>query len=116
MNYWGNFAHSGSPNIGKTAGQPFWKAWTADGANTLLLDSEDGGGVRMHERRLKIEDLTKLIQLFSKELDQYQRCEQYARAFLFSSQSSDFWDEEYYNRIPFQGCKMFKKQEFKIYF
>ncbi len=116
MNYWGNFAHSGSPNIGKTAGQPFWKAWTADGANTLLLDSEDGGGVRMYERRLKIEDLTKLIQLFSKELDQYQRCEQYARAFLFSSQSSDFWDEEYYNRIPFQGCKMYKKQQFKIYF
>tara|TARA_A100001015_G_scaffold32202_1_gene35783 strand:- start:175 stop:2106 length:1932 start_codon:yes stop_codon:yes gene_type:complete len=116
MNYWGNFAYSGSPNDGRTMDQPYWKAWSVKGNNTLLLDSEDGGGARMHERRLKIEDLTKHIQLFSKELDQHQRCKQYARAFLFSLQSSDFWDEEYYNRIPFQGCKIYKKQNFKLYF
>lgn len=116
MNYWGNFAYSGSPNEGRNMNQPHWKAWSPDGDNTMLLDSEDGGGARMYERRLKIEDLKSRILLFSKELDQYQRCQQYARAFLFSFQSSDFWDEEYYDRIPFQGCKMYKKQLFKNLF
>ncbi len=49
MAYWGAFARDGSPGTGSSGELPQWTAWNpASGAEKfMLLDSPDGGGLRM---------------------------------------------------------------------
>ena len=45
MSYWAEFAYAGAPRRGRTGDLPPWEAW--DGARTMQLDTETGGGIRL---------------------------------------------------------------------
>ena len=50
MSYWTEFARSGAPGRGHGGDLPEWVAWDSSNAaspRTLVLDTPEGGGVRM---------------------------------------------------------------------
>ena len=102
MNYWGHFAHTGSPGRGRYYQQPEWVTWT--GSETMIFDSPDGGGWRMENFAPSREDLTQQIEGDKKITDQLVRCKLYIETFLISYHSADFWDPERYANLGGGGC------------
>jgi para-nitrobenzyl esterase len=50
MSYWAEFAYTGDPGRGRDGGQLRWEPWGGPDAETprfIVLDSEEGGGLRM---------------------------------------------------------------------
>lgn len=111
MDYWGNFAHSGSPAMGRSGTQPEWQPWTEDGVNTMIFDSLASRGWRMQERRLSVADLTRQLLDESSLNDQQTRCKMYQELFLNSDQSSDYWLPENHQNLPGGGCEKYLIQE-----
>tara|TARA_B110000046_G_C13008678_1_gene405635 strand:+ start:44 stop:1951 length:1908 start_codon:yes stop_codon:yes gene_type:complete len=103
-NYWGRFAHSGSPDRGLFQQQPEWTTWQATGANTMILDSPEGGGWRMEHYNPTPEELVQRIEADSTITSQKERCRLFVESFLVSQHSSDFWDRERYNNLAGGGC------------
>jgi para-nitrobenzyl esterase len=102
MNYWGQFAYTGSPGRGRYYQQPEWTAWA--GSETMIFDSPDGGGWRMEKFAPSREDLTQQIEADKKITDQLVRCQLYVETFLMSYHSADFWDPERYKNLGGGGC------------
>ena len=105
MDYWGNFAHFGSPATGRSGTQPEWQPWTEDSVNTMIFDSPESRGWRMQERQLSVASLTQQMLDESTFTDQKTRCKLYLELFLNSEQSSDYWHPESYRNLPGGGCK-----------
>ncbi len=104
MDYWTEFAHSGSPGKGRSGQQTQWSAWQASGNNLMLLDTPADGGARMAEVRTNVVDIKKRIPVDDIIVSQRERCEAYAALFLHGYQASDFWDPEEYSAL---GCDDF---------
>jgi para-nitrobenzyl esterase len=104
MDYWGNFAHFGSPATGRSGAQPQWQPWKEDSVNTMIFDSPESRGWRMQERQLNVASLTQQLLDESTLTDQKTRCKLYLELFLNSDQSSDHWHPETYRNLP-GGCK-----------
>ena len=47
MSYWTHFAYTGDPGHGREGDLARWEPWAADGGSFLVLDAQDGGGLRM---------------------------------------------------------------------
>ena len=109
MDYWGNFAHSGSPAMGRSGTQPQWQPWTQDGVNTMIFDSPKSRGWRMQERRLNVAGLTQQLLDEPSLTDQPTRCKIYLELFLNSDQSSDYWHPVNYQNLPGGGCEKYPK-------
>lgn len=110
MDYWANFAHTGSPAKGYSGEQAPWSAWSKSGSNIMLLDTNADGGSRMAEVRDNIADIKLKIPsdaLLDKQKD---RCEAYAILFLHGYQSSDFWNKQEYSQL---GCDSFPAGQFR---
>ena len=74
--YWTQFAYTGAPGRGRDESLPEWRAWdpSEGGPKFVVLDTAEGGGIRMHDRALTRETL--LAQLASdSRLDDALRCE-----------------------------------------
>jgi para-nitrobenzyl esterase len=54
--YWAEFARRGTPGRGSDGKLPLWKPW-GDGAKFLVLDTEEGGGLRMDEHATTVNRL-----------------------------------------------------------
>ena len=55
MSYWAEFADHGDPGRGRDGTLPLWSAWDESSATSprfLLLDSQEGGGLRMSSKAL----------------------------------------------------------------
>jgi len=102
MNYWGQFAYTGSPGRGRYYQQPEWTVWS--GSETMIFDSPDGGGWRMEKFAPSREDLTQQIEADKTITDQLVRCQLYVETFLISYHSADFWDPERYENLGGGGC------------
>lgn len=104
MDYWAEFAHSGSPGNGKSGRQNLWSPWRAKGNNLMLLDTPADGGARMAELRINVADIKQRISKDDIIVTQRERCEAYAALFLHGYQTSDFWDAGEYSAL---GCDEF---------
>ena len=104
MNYWGRFAHSGSPDTGAFQQQPEWTAWQETDANIMVLDSPADGGWRMEHYNPTPEELMARIESDTMMVNQEERCRLFVESFLMSYHSSDYWDFERYINLAGGGC------------
>ena len=92
MNYWGTFAHTGDPGEGGEARQPRWTPWQATGDHLMLFDTENDGGVRMSNQRMRVEDIKQ--QLFTDPIFSIEeRCKTYTDLFLNGYMHTDAYDQ-----------------------
>ena len=105
MDYWGHFAYTGSPGRGRSATQPEWQPWSATGVNTMIFDNPENRGWGMQARHLSVEKLTQRIIEETTINNQRERCQLFVKMFLFSEQTSDYWDSERYRTLADVGCE-----------
>ena len=82
MDYWAGFAHNGQPGKGYSGNQPLWSAWSQNGENIMLLDTDADGGRRMQEVRTNVADIKAKLPGDDVITDQRDKCEAYAALFL----------------------------------
>jgi para-nitrobenzyl esterase len=107
MNYWGQFAHTGSPGRGRYLQQPDWTPWDENKPNTMIFDSVADGGWRMENYSPSVEDMITRIEADTEFKQQKDRCKLFVESFLISYHSSDFWDPERYSNLAGGGCREF---------
>jgi para-nitrobenzyl esterase len=107
MNYWGQFAHTGSPGKGRYLQQPDWIPWGENKPNTMIFDSVADGGWRMENYSPSVEDMITRIEADTEFKQQKDRCKLFVESFLISYHSSDFWDPERYSNLAGGGCREF---------
>ena len=91
MGYWAEFAYSGDPGQGRDNRQTKWSPWQAEGAHIMLLDSQNDGGTRMVDSRMRIEDIKDRLmndEVFTRE----ERCEAYPLILLNGYMIADAYD------------------------
>lgn len=113
MNYWGRFAHSGTPGTGLLQQQPEWTAWQETGANIMVLDSPADGGWRMEHYYPSPEATMQRIESDTAISSQQERCKLFVESFLLSYHSSDYWDPERYLSLSGGGCAEYDPYKFE---
>ena len=93
MSYWAEFAYTGSPRRGRAGDQVEWASWENgdDAARLLILDSADGGGIRMSPLRLTMSDLRARLLADTSLVDAKEQCRLYRETFT----NEDFLQAEY---------------------
>jgi len=112
MNYWGHFAHHGTPGSGSNGEFPEWKPWSNPTENLMILDGNADQGVEMTALRLSAADLKQRFAEDTQIQSQQERCQLYAQSFLVSFQAQDFWDEKEYQEYGDGGCSNYQPYEF----
>ncbi|MEM9256391.1 MAG: carboxylesterase family protein [Pseudomonadota bacterium] len=98
--YWGEFARAGNPGRGREDDLPEWRAWEAGVHNLMLLDTPEGGGVRMVDEPMTV-NMIKLRIAADTLLEQEERCALFTELFLKGNSGDDFWDRGEYDAM---GC------------
>jgi len=90
MSYWTEFARSGAPGYGRNGELPLWSAWdlSPEGEKFIVLDTEQGGGMRMARDAVTNEALLAELTADPRLADTELRCAVLARL-LDWSQSLD---------------------------
>ena len=65
----------------------------------MLLDSPEGGGLRLTDQRVMAEDLKERLRLDASIVDPRERCRLYVRLFLDTGGSDDFFDAAEYQQM-----------------
>lgn len=116
MGYWAEFAREGRPGRGGQIDQPTWPRWTqrrftndsiANGsivpmAPILVLDTREGGGIRLAEMKLSREEVIAAVDA-ERGLDQNEKCALFLD--LFSGLPE--WSLDEYRGIGRRGCADF---------
>jgi para-nitrobenzyl esterase len=111
MSYWGEFARGGAPGRGDAGDLPAWEPWDgeqAEGAKFLVLDTEEGGGIRMSPGALTREALFAEVERDARFVSQRERCEVYASYVRWSTALSA--DE--YREVAGGACREFALADF----
>jgi len=103
MSYWAQFAAAGAPGRGRRGELPEWQAWSEAGPDApryIVLDTPEGGGVRM-----QTEPLTEALVIAAIDADprlatQRDRCEVYRRLARWGRS----FGEERYASVGARGC------------
>jgi len=90
MEYWAEFAYAGDPGRGRAGTRELWQAWGSDGA-FMVLDTPDGGGVRMSTEGIDARQLQQRLAL-DPELSPALRCQLYRDLFESEFHVRDFSD------------------------
>ena len=90
MSYWANFARTGEPGRGGDGKQALWSAWSTSsgGGKTMLLDSPDGGGLRMSAQEVTRASL--LQEMAQEPISDDERCALFRTTFRWDD---DGWAE-----------------------
>ncbi|MFQ3325043.1 MAG: para-nitrobenzyl esterase [Pseudomonadales bacterium] len=112
MNYWGEFARTGSPSTGTDNKQVEWKSWNNSAEKTLILDTEAGGGIRMTDTIMTVKSIKDRMLSDPFLAGQETYCEMYAQLFLLSYQVHDFWNAEEYASLGKEGCRKYSPDQF----
>jgi para-nitrobenzyl esterase len=77
MSYWAQFAATGDPGRGRSGDLPRWEPWSAtspEGARFVVLDTAEGGGIRMSRETQSVEGLIARIEADPGFEDARERC------------------------------------------
>jgi para-nitrobenzyl esterase len=100
MSYWSAFAHGGDPGRGRQGEQPQWLRFGSDGRTSLVLDTVDGGGIRMIEDLVTRESVVRTLAGDPEIPNQATRCELYLATFGWGGR----YDREEYVNLGTEGC------------
>lgn len=110
MSYWAQFAYTGSPGKGRDGAEIEWSAWknAAGEPKTLILDTQEGGGVRMMADEVTATSVKERMLADSFD-DQRLHCEAYALTFGSNGQ----FDKKEYATLGDKGCRQYSPDSFK---
>ena len=97
--YWGQFAYTGDPARGRNGDLPQWRSWVSSGGQYLVLDTPDGGGLRLTDQQLRVADLKQRLRVDTAIVDARERCAIYVRLFLDTGGADDFFDSVEYQHM-----------------
>ena len=110
MSYWAEFAYSGNPGSGRGNDLPRWKPWSnQEGDKMILLDTVDGGGIRMSPEHVTFESLVARIEGDATLSSQKEKCRFYVKMFHGRFE----WDADVYERLAGEGCGRYNPDELK---
>ncbi len=110
MDYWTEFAHTGSPGKGRSGQQVEWSQWSDSGNNLIILDETSSGGVRMEEIRTRFADIKNALKNDDILTSLEERCRGYANLFLHGYQTDDFFNQQEYLEW---GCEAYPASMFR---
>jgi para-nitrobenzyl esterase len=99
--YWAEFAYTGSPGRGRAGDLPNWSSWSSGADKLMLLDSAEGGGLRMVNQPMTVAMVKQRLAEDPHMPDQQARCAAWASMFLQANHGDDFWDAAEYEAL---GC------------
>lgn len=102
MSYWAQFARSGDPGRGTNADLPQWQPWQHNNGGIMVLDTEEDGGVRMDDSRLRVEDFRQRLMADTLITDQTERCALYLKLFHSPRRGKELFDPREYRQL---GCE-----------
>jgi para-nitrobenzyl esterase len=105
MSYWAQFARTGNPGRGGKD-LPEWQAWSGD--DTLLLDTSDGGGVRMADVRETRERILADVEQDPRLPERWQRCAVYHDLVSWSRG----FDKQQYWQVADGACAAFPLEQY----
>jgi para-nitrobenzyl esterase len=76
MSYWAEFAYAGDPGRGRDGSLPAWEPWSegAEAHKYVVLDTEDGGGIRMGSEPVTMETVVADVLADPRLRDARERC------------------------------------------
>jgi para-nitrobenzyl esterase len=104
MSYWAEFAYTGNPGRGRDGKEPRWAPWDDSkpgAAKYLILDSEEGGGLRMSSETVTQEEVIERVANDPRFESWRERCEVY-QGFVAWSEGMD---EERYQSVGEGACR-----------
>lgn len=81
MSYWAEFAYNGNPRKGRDGNLPLWAARGAAEEPSLILDSKEGGGIRMGGQVIGLQELKQRLNEETAFVEPLDRCELYVQMF-----------------------------------
>jgi para-nitrobenzyl esterase len=100
MSYWSAFAHAGDPDRGRDGNQPQWLRWGSDGKTSIVLDTDEGGGIRMIEDIVTRAAVVQTLATDPEVPNQAARCALYLGTFGWGGR----YDREEYANLGAEGC------------
>jgi len=93
QSYWAAFARDGDPGRGARGEQPAWTAWDEAGDKYVVLDTPEGGGIRMSRETETLAELVAAIEGDASYPDVAARCT--ALAYIHRSAPAAFSAEQF---------------------
>ncbi len=93
QSYWAAFARDGDPGRGAKGEQPLWSAWNEAGDKYVVLDTPEGGGIRMSAETETLAELIAAVEADATYADAAQRC--VALAYFHRNASTAFTAEQF---------------------
>jgi para-nitrobenzyl esterase len=90
QSYWAAYARGGDPGRGAKGELPLWSAWSEAGDKYIVLDTPEGGGIRMSGETESVADLVAAIEADSTYADAAERCTQLAFVHRNAPDAFDF--------------------------
>jgi para-nitrobenzyl esterase len=104
MSYWAHFAAAGDPGRGADGRLPRWRPWDDSGPDApkfILLDTEEGGGLRMSADSVSRDGVIRSVAEDSRFESGAERCEVY-RGFV---EWGERMSREQYERVGDGACR-----------
>ena len=107
QSYWSEFAVNGDPGSGRDGKETPWLAWGTDGQRSLILDTVEGGGIRMMDDEVTREGIKAELAADTSITDARERCALYVSNF-----GRPALDRAEYESFGPDGCADFDPSEF----
>jgi para-nitrobenzyl esterase len=108
--YWTEFAISGNPGTGRDGAEVPWLAWGTDSKRSLLLDTPEGGGIRMTDEEVTAAAIKAQLAADTGITDSEERCRLYVTTFGWT----DIDRAEYRSFGP-DGCADYDPEQFRLF-
>ncbi len=110
MSYWANFAYTGAPGTGRGGDLLEWTPWVGGSGNEpryMVLDTEDGGGLRMESEVWTIAKVVAAVLEDPRLEEPKHRC-----GVLASLTWGDYIDADEYARVGSGLCRTLALDEY----
>ena len=110
QSYWSEFALNGDPGSGRDGKETPWLAWGTDGQRAIILDTVEGGGIRMMAEEVTAEGIKAELAADRGITDARERCRLYVINFGWPE-----LDRAEYDTFGPDGCAQFDPMEFSLF-